>query len=154
MGERRKKICLIASSGGHFEQLSRLSPLANKNDVFIITEKTKYNASAKGTYLIKQVNREDPFVLIYLLRIAIHCLFIFLKERPDAVISTGALSCIPMLLIAHIFRRKVIYIESFAKITSPTKTGKLVYKFADVFIVQWPSMKKVYPDAIYLGSIY
>ena len=52
------------------------------------------------------------------------------------------------------FGKKLVYIESFAKISSPTETGKFLYKFADRFYVQWKSMKKFYPNAIYLGGIY
>ena len=53
-----------------------------------------------------------------------------------------------------VIRRKLIYIESFAKVTTPTETGKLMYKIADQFYVQWPQMKRVFPNAIYLGGIY
>ena len=78
----------------------------------------------------------------------------FLKEKPDIVISTGALATIPMCIVANLFRRKIIFIESFAKINSPTLTGKLLYKFADKFFVQWESMKEFYPNAICKGGIY
>ena len=61
---------------------------------------------------------------------------------------------IPLCILMKLRRKKLIYIESFAKITSPTKTGKLLYKYADQFYVQWKSMLKVYPNAIYLGGIY
>nr|WP_255262956.1 UDP-N-acetylglucosamine transferase subunit ALG14 [Weissella confusa] len=44
--------------------------------------------------------------------------------------------------------------ESYAKSNSPTLTGKIVYRFADMFIVQWEEMKHIYPKALYLGSIY
>ncbi|MDE6848090.1 MAG: polysaccharide biosynthesis protein, partial [Ruminococcus sp.] len=64
------------------------------------------------------------------------------------------LAMIPMCLIAKIFRKKIIYIESFAKIKSPTATGKLLYKFADKFYVQWESMLEFYPKAKYIGGIY
>ena len=79
-----------------------------------------------------------------------------MKEKPDVIISTGVLACIPMIYIGHLLKKKVIYIESFAKINSPTMTGKLVYKkkWADQFYVQWKSMKKYYPAAIYKGGIY
>ena len=70
------------------------------------------------------------------------------------VISTGALATIPMSIIAKIFKKKVIFIESFAKISSPTITGKLVYKFADQFYVQLESLKEFYPNAICKGGIY
>ena len=78
-----------------------------------------------------------------------------MRQKPDVVISTGALAAIPFCLIAKVlFRRKLIYIESFARITSGNLTGKLLYRFADRFYVQWESMLKVYPKAICLGGIY
>lgn len=61
---------------------------------------------------------------------------------------------IPICLVSKIAGKRLIYIESFAKVTSATLTGKLLYKFADQFYVQWKSMLKVYPKAIYLGGIY
>ena len=81
-------------------------------------------------------------------------IYIFIKERPDYIVTTGVLAIIPLVLIAKLFRRKIIYIESFAKISSPTETGKFIYKFADRFYVQWPKMKDIYPKAIYKGGIY
>lgn len=61
---------------------------------------------------------------------------------------------IPICLIAKLFGKKLIYIESFAKINSPTLSGKMLYRFADRFYIQWESMRKYYPKAIYCGSIY
>ncbi len=155
--KKRKKICLISSSGGHFEQLLCLRPLGEKNDIFIVTEKTKYNKKDKKiNHYVMQVNRKEPLFILKMFCIFVKSLIIYLVERPDVIISTGVLSAIPMLMIGHFFKKKVIYIESFAKITSPTMTGKLIYKkhIADRFYVQWESMKEFYPDAIYLGGIY
>lgn len=151
-----KKICFIASSGGHFEQIMMLKPLIQKHDSFVVTEKTNYSVSNEDIpfYYLKQVNRHEIKFIYYMIINSIKTLKIFLKEKPVVVISTGALSTIPMCLLAKIFRKKLIFIESFAKIKSPTLTGKLIYKFADQFYVQWEEMKKVYPEAIYKGGIY
>ena len=78
----------------------------------------------------------------------------FLREQPDVVISTGALAVIPFCLMAKLFGKKLIFIESFAKVNSGNLTGKFLYHFADRFYVQWESMLKVYPKAIYRGGIY
>jgi len=158
VGKRdRKKICLISSSGGHFEQLLMLRKLDENYDIFIVTEKTKYNKKDnKIKYYVKQVNRKEILFILKMICILFKSLYIFIKERPDVIISTGVLASIPMLYIGHMFKRKVIYIESFAKISSPTMTGKLIYKnhIADQFYVQWESMLEFYPDAIYKGGIY
>ena len=153
---RQLKICFAASSGGHYEQLLMLKPLMEKYKSFVLTEKTKYSADVKNikSYHVAQVNRKEWTFAFKLAWDMVKSLFIYLKERPDVVITTGVLAMIPMCLIAKLFRKKLIYVESFAKVTSPTETGKLLYKYADRFYVQWESMKEFYPDAIYLGGIY
>ena len=151
-----KKICFIASTGGHLDQLMMLRPIMNKYSSFVVTEKTKYKSikNLNKVYYLFQVNRHEIIWIFKLLLNAIISMYIFIIERPDVVISTGALATIPMCILAKIFRKKIIFIESFAKISSPTLTGKLIYKFADEFYVQWEEMINVYPKAIYKGGIY
>ena len=154
---RKKKICLISSSGGHFEQLLMLRKLSEDYNVFSVTEKTEYNKKDKKiNHYLLQVNRKEPLFILKMIENLIKSLYIYILERPDVIISTGVLATIPMLFIGHAFHKKVIYIESFAKINSPTTTGKLIYskKIADRFYVQWQDMLKIYPDAKYKGGIY
>lgn len=157
MENKKQKICLVSSSGGHFEQLLCLRKLGEDYNYFVVTEKTKYNKNDKKiNHYVMQVNRREPLFLLKMLGIFNKSLYIFLKEKPDIVISTGALASIPILVLGHIFKKKVIYLESFAKINSPTMTGKFVYKhkLANRFYVQWETMKEIYPESIYLGGIY
>ncbi|WP_099809645.1 PssD/Cps14F family polysaccharide biosynthesis glycosyltransferase [Streptococcus suis] len=153
---KKTKVCFTASTGGHFEQLMMLMPLMEKYDSFVITEKTNYNIDLENirSYTVSQINRSEKLLILKLLKISASSFYIFLKERPDFVISTGVLATIPISLIAKLFGKKIIYIESFAKVSSPTLTGKLMYKFADQFYVQWEPMLKHYPEAIFLGGIY
>lgn len=149
------KVCFTSSSGGHFEQLLMLKKLFDYYDSFIVTEKTKYNQKyALTTYFLKQVNRSNIFFIFPLLYNVFFSIYILFKERPKIVISTGVLSTIPLCIFAKLLGKKLIYIESFAKINSATLTGKVMYKFADVFYVQWQEMLKVYPKAKFIGGIY
>ncbi len=157
MNKKKMKICLISSSGGHFEQLLMLKKLSEEFNVFIVTEKTEYNKKDKKiNHYLLQVNRKEPLFILKMIINLIKSLYIYILEGPDVIISTGVLATIPMLFIGHIFHKKVIYIESFAKVNSPTQTGKLIYdkKIADRFYVQWKSMLEFYPNAIYKGGIY
>ena len=151
-----KKICFIASTGGHFGQLMMLKPLMDKHDSFIVTEKTDYSVDkeSRKVYYLTQVNRNEIMLILKMIINTFKSLCLFIKEKPDVIISTGALSTIPMCLIGKLTRRKLIFIESFAKVNSPTLTGKLLYKFADQFYVQWEQMKEHYPKAIFEGGIY
>lgn len=150
------KLCFAASSGGHYEQLLMLKPLMEKYDSFVITEETLYKTQIKNEkmYYLKQVNRKEKSFIPHMISNTLKSIKIYHNEKPDVVICTGVLAMIPICLIAKIRRKKLIYIESFAKVTSGTLSGKLLYRFADQFYVQWEQMLKVYPNAIYLGGIY
>ncbi len=80
--------------------------------------------------------------------------FWLIKEKPDIIVSTGALVTCPISLLGKLMRKKIIYIESFARVDNASLTGKLFYKIADVFIVQWEELLKIYPKAIYGGGIF
>ena len=81
-------------------------------------------------------------------------IYYFWKIKPDVIISTGAHTAVPMCYIAKLFGKKVIFIESFAKTSTPTLSGRMIYPISDLFIVQWEGMKEHYPKAVYGGSIY
>jgi beta-1,4-N-acetylglucosaminyltransferase len=81
--------------------------------------------------------RNYPFRYIFKFSYnVIKSFYYFLRERPDVVVTTGAHTAVQMCYMAKLFGKKVIFIESFAKTTTPTISGKLVYPIADLFIVQ------------------
>lgn len=158
-----KKVLFISSTGGHLDEMLQLKDLFNKYDYHIITEKTVSNLSLKdkypgrvnylvyGSYTKPLSKLVYPFKLLYN---TFKSLILYIKIRPKYIISTGAHTAGPMLLIGHILGSKIIYIETFANSNSRSKTGNIVSKFADLFIVQWESMLKVYPNATYGGWIF
>jgi UDP-N-acetylglucosamine:LPS N-acetylglucosamine transferase len=80
---------------------------------------------------------------------------IFLEERPDVVMTTGAGVAIPFCMIAKLFRKKLIFIESFARTETPSITGQVLYPISDLFLVQWRKNLQHYGDkAKYVGLIY
>jgi hypothetical protein len=74
------------------------------------------------------------------------------------VITTGAHTSMPMCIITKmfgwIFKTKLVFIETYANSQTKTGSGKFVYNIADLFIVQWENMLKLYPNAIYLGGVF
>ena len=52
------------------------------------------------------------------------------------------------------FKLLINCFETIANINSKTITGRILYHIADLFFVQWESMLKLYPKAIYKGWIY
>ena len=153
---KKLKIVFAASSGGHLEQLLMLKPLMEKYDSVFVTEKTEYNTGKTNvkTYYLSQINRKELLFVPKLIGNTFRSFGIIIKERPKVMITTGVLAIVPLALLMKLFGGKLVYLESFAKVTSKTLSGKLLYRFADRFYVQWEEMLKLYPNAIYKGGIY
>ena len=154
------RVMFISSTGGHFSELSQLKSIYNDYDYMIVTEKTKSTIGLKEQY-DKRINYlvfgTKDHKLSYPFKFIFNCfksLYIFLKFNPNAIVTTGTHTAVPMCYIGKIFGCKIIFIETFANSTTRTLTGRLIYPIADTFIVQWESMLKLYPKAKYFGWIY
>ncbi len=149
-----KKVLFIASAGGHLNELMQL------DNYYLITENLKTNMSLKEkfgnkiSYLVfgsKEHILTYPFKFIYN---SFKSLFLYIKIRPKVIITTGTHTAVPMCYIGKVFGSKIIFIETFANQSTKTLSGKLVYPIANLFIVQWEEMLKLYPKAVYGGWIY
>ena len=155
-----KKVLFISSTGGHLTEMMMLEKMFSKYDYHIITEKTKTTKNLQDKYPNK-INymiygtKDHPFS--YPFKLLANCfksLYYYFKIRPDFIVTTGAHTAGPMCCLGKIFGSRIIYIETFANMRTKTITGRLIYKFADLFIVQWKSMLKLYPKATYGGWIF
>jgi len=155
-----KKVMFISSTGGHLSELLQLKDMFKKYDYHIVTEKTKSNMD-----LLKKYNDKVDFLiygskshlLVYPFKLLANCfvsLYIYIKVRPKVIVTTGAHTAGPMCCIGKIFGSKIVFIESFANINTKSVTGRIIYWFADLFIVQWDNMLKLYPKAKLGGWIY
>lgn len=156
----KKKVIFISSIGGHFSELMMLRPIFNKYDFHLVTEKTGSTLSIKEEFgnrmhYLSYASRVHKFKYIFKVIInTIKSLVIFLKVRPHAVVTTGAHTSMPMCIIAKVFGAKLVFIETYANVYTPTGCGKFLYKYADKFIVQWEEMLEIYPNATYIGGIF
>lgn len=153
-----KKVMFISSVGGHLTQLLELKKIFNDYNYVLVTEKTSVTEDMKEKYNMEYlVYGSREYLFSYIFKFSFNILksfYLFFKYRPDVIVTTGAHTSVPMCYIGRLFGKKVIFIESYAKRTSPTLSGKLVYKIATSFIVQWETMKEFYPNAKYFGGIY
>jgi UDP-N-acetylglucosamine:LPS N-acetylglucosamine transferase len=101
-----------------------------------------------------QTDLKDKLMPIKMLWNTIYAMFIWFKECPDFIITTGTMVAYPFYLLAIIYHKKFVFIETFGRANMPTIAGKKMEKHADLFIVQWPSQKKFYKKAIYGGCLY
>lgn len=155
-----KKVLFISSTGGHLSEMMQLKSMFSKCDYYLITEKMKSNMDliseypSRVSYLIYGT-KDHLFTYIFkLLFNVLKTIYLYFKIHPDYIITTGTHTAGPMCCLGKIFGSRIIYIETFANITTKTITGRLLYPIADLFIVQWENMLKIYPKAVYGGWIF
>lgn len=145
---------LVGSSGGHLTHLYMLKPIWKQyNRTWVCFNKDDANDILKNERLIHcyfPTNRN----IKNLIKNTFLALKVLHKEKPNIIISSGAGVAIPFFWLGKLFGTKNIYIEVYDRIDAPTTTGKLCHPVADIFIVQWPEMKKVYKKAVNLGGIF
>lgn len=155
---KKKRVMFISSVGGHLTQMLELNKIFDDYDYVLITEKTDVTLDLKDKYKMDfLMYGTRKYIFHYLLVCFVNffkTIYLFIKYRPKVIVTTGTHTTVMMCYLGWIMRRKIIFIESFAKRESTTLSGKMVYPIATTFIVQWEDMLKFYPKAKYFGGIY
>lgn len=151
----KAKVCIPTSSGGHLTHMRMIMPVLEKaRDRFWVTfDKEDANTALEGERLYHcffPTNRNVKNTV----RNTLLAIKILRKERPDLIVSSGAAIAVPFFLVGKLLGAKTVYIEVFDRVDAPTLTGRLVSRFTDLLVVQWPEMTRVYPGSVDLGSIF
>lgn len=136
-----KKVLAIASAGGHYVQLSRIvsrvSRLGHVTVVFATTKVADIGVVNNAQYVVDDLSRDEisklPKVMTQAFKI-VRC------ERPDAVISTGALPGLVFMVIGKILGIKTVWVDSIANSQRLSLSGRIACRFVDVALTQWPHL--------------
>ena len=79
---------------------------------------------------------------------------VLLAFKPQAVLSTGPSIAAPVCVLAKLMGIRVIFVETGSRVTVLSTTGRIIYRFADLFFVQWPELVERYPKVIYAGRLF
>jgi UDP-N-acetylglucosamine:LPS N-acetylglucosamine transferase len=73
--------------------------------------------------------------------------------RPSAIISAGPAISVPVSILGKLLGARIIFIESSSRIRHPSMTGRIMYRWADLFFVQWQQLQEKLPRAIFAGRL-
>jgi len=147
------KLALVCSSGGHLFQLFSLKPLWENYDRFWVsfpTKDAKTLLEGENVHAAYYPTNKSILNFIRNLFLAFRLLW---RERPTVLITTGAGVAVPFIYIAKCFKIKTIYLESITRIEHLSLSGKLVYRVADHFLVQWPELADAKPHTVFEGQV-
>lgn len=144
---------LVASSGGHLLQLVHLSaglPDLSWRWIAFDTPDARHLLTERDVSYAHHPTNRNIRNLLRNLRLAWR---LVRRERPRVVISTGAGVAVPFLWAARIYGARVIYVESFARTSGLSLTGRLVRPVVHRLFVQWPEAAGD-RKAEFVGSIF
>jgi UDP-N-acetylglucosamine:LPS N-acetylglucosamine transferase len=149
---QKLKVCIACSSGGHYRE-AKIATRELHCEKYFVTFRTPHlekESQSQRFYFIAHPGRN----LFRLLQNAVQAYRILRREKPDVIISTGADVAVPTCLIGKLLGVRLIYIEAGGQVHTPSLSGRLVYHFADLFLVQWEPALKNFPKAIYGGPLF
>jgi UDP-N-acetylglucosamine--N-acetylmuramyl-(pentapeptide) pyrophosphoryl-undecaprenol N-acetylglucosamine transferase len=149
VGRNVARVHLAASLGGHLELLAALRPCVEGAEPVWVTAAEggadRLRAAGDVVLDVPRFNRSRPLSAV---RNVVGSLTLALRERPRIVVTTGAGSVVAFAVFARLLGAKILFVETMARVTSPSASGRVFAKLASTVLVQWPEMKRVYPNAI------
>ncbi len=136
MSRRRPKILAVASGGGHWVQLRRIAPAFEGAEVIYVTVEPSYRAQVgdAGFRLVVDATRWNKLRLV---RMLLQIAWILLRERPDAVVSTGAAPGFFAIRLGKLLGARAMWIDSIANVERLSMSGQKIMRHADRCLTQW-----------------
>ena len=147
------RIGLVGSSGGHLAQLMALRPLWEKYPRFWVTfptEDARYLLAGERVYWCHHPTNRNAKNLIRNTGLALR---VVRKERPTHLISTGAAVAVPFFYVGRVAGARLVFIETFDRIDTPTLTGRIVHPITQHVLVQGPEQLALYGRAENVGPL-
>jgi UDP-N-acetylglucosamine:LPS N-acetylglucosamine transferase len=149
----RHRLLLVASGGGHLGQLLTMQPWLQRHERTWVTFDTA-SAGAVGDAPVVFAHHPTTRSLRNLVRNVLLAWTVLRRERPDAVVSTGAGVALPFFLMAKVLGIRTVFIEVYDRIDSRSLTGRLCRPLSDLFLLQWERQRELYGSGTVVGGLY
>jgi UDP-N-acetylglucosamine:LPS N-acetylglucosamine transferase len=159
---KEMKLLVVLGEGGHTTELLNLIDLLGDRYQYhyIVTEQDKLSADqirieGKIHRLLRPRGKDTslPLAAFRTLVAAYQALRVLLRVRPKAILSTGPAIAVPVAILGKLLGARVIFVETGSRIRTVSMTGRIMYRWADLFFVQWPQLTEKLPRAIYAGRL-
>lgn len=145
----REDAVFAASAGGHLDLLRVLAPevLPGREPVWVTSSTPRGQAlrdSAADVELLPEYERSPLRAVQNLLAAA----RLVVRRRPRTVVTSGAGVVAPFCLMARLAGARLVFVETMARVNSPSMTARLLSRVAARVLVQWPELAPALPRAV------
>ncbi len=163
MKEPIKTIVCVCGEGGHYAEMSKLMSHAltiqsGKLQYLVLSDhKGEIPWASTKEELVEVRDKHTKFnvfkVLKALFENYLRCRKVFKNNQVTLVISTGPAHAFMPALIAKLKGIKVLHVETCARFTTRSLTGRVMYYLADEFWLQNKSLGQLYSKGKYVGLL-
>lgn len=145
--EMPRRVHLIASLGGHLELLHAAAPaFAPLQQTWITSDGARATALREEGKRVRTLPRLDRGTLG--LRAVLAGVVLALRERPRLVVTSGAGLAVPFAVVSRALGARLVFLETMARVTTGSMTGRLLARLGATVLVQWPELRTTYPQAV------
>ncbi len=152
--ERKKRIALVCSGGGHLNQIKELIPLLIGEYKLSLVTLDRVDAKLSIPGGVSLLFISDIRGFRNNMKNLADSARVFFRVFPHTIVTTGAGATFTICLLGKLFFRNIVFIESFARVEGPSSFGKRIHKLANSTLYQWPGLGSYYRSGIYAGPIF
>lgn len=169
---------IVIGSGGHTSEMLKIVQHLNRDRfsyrIYVMADSdttshakimSAESFTSKKHYDIFEIPRSRKVHQSYITSVwttlysAVFALRVVFLQKPDLILCNGPGTCVPICVAAFLMRflfinnNAIVFIESICRVKTLSLTGKILSFFADLIIVQWPELKKLYKNTTYIGDV-
>jgi beta-1,4-N-acetylglucosaminyltransferase len=160
-GDRRPVLVVLGEGGHTSEMLNLVDQLDDDLDLQYVMvnedEMSEGRIRRPGPiHRIRRPNAKDsskPAAAVQTLLAQAQAFWLLARVRPRAILSSGPAVGIPIAVAAKLVGADVIFVETIARVTGLSMTGRLMRPLADLYFVQWPGAQEAAPGSRYEGRL-
>jgi UDP-N-acetylglucosamine transferase subunit ALG13 len=144
---------IVTSAGGHIELLTAVrNAFDGYRRVWIVQPSLRAQVLARqGEQVLElpQYERRGGRVrfLGQLLRNVALAARVALRDRPRAVVTAGSGATVPFCVFSRLLGARIVFVETMARVTGPSSSGRVLSRLASRVLVQWPDLAASYRRA-------
>jgi len=150
----KAEVILVCSPGGHLLQLMQMRSAWNDfSRVWVTLDRSDSRSLLNGERVVYAHgptfrNVKNLFRNLWLAWRVIGAV------RPAVILTTGAALAVPFAWIGRLRGSRVVYVESFTRVSKLSLSCRLVKPAANRLYVQWPDLLTALPSARYVGNVF
>ncbi len=152
------KLLVAGSAGGHANDLDSLLDRAEEMwpeppTVYVTTAAVRadrFRNLGMRVYVVREADRRTP---ISAMVTAAQTLRVIWRERPDAIVTTGAMPMAIMCVWGRLFGAKIAWIDCLSQVDTLSLSGRVIRRLAHLTLTQWPEVATRFRRVEYAGEV-